>query len=62
MKLRVKNNRNADARRLRFETLETRRLLAVDLPPTNPEFVDVDAAVVATSETTPATPDWFVLA
>jgi hypothetical protein len=40
MKSRAKNRRNADARGLRFETLETRRLLAVDLAPINPEFAD----------------------
>ena len=45
MKSRAKNRRNADARRLRFETLETRRLLAVDLAPINPEFADVASAV-----------------
>ncbi len=45
MKSRAKNRRNADARRLRFETLETRRLLAVDLAPINPEFADVAGAV-----------------
>ncbi len=45
MKSRAKNRRNADARRLRFETLQTRRLLAVDLAPINPEFADVASAV-----------------
>jgi len=45
MKSRAKNRRIADARRLRFETLETRRLLAVDLAPINPEFADAASVV-----------------
>ncbi|MBQ1277188.1 MAG: hypothetical protein IIY07_00925, partial [Thermoguttaceae bacterium] len=72
MKSRAKNRRNADARRLRFETLETRRLLAVDLAPINPEYVEAASAVssvapVATDEivavdsaAVASTPDWFV--
>ncbi len=67
MKTRAKNRRNADARRLRFETLEPRRLLAVDLAPTNPEFAESASAVeivetgatdrVVASETV----DWYLL-
>lgn len=72
MKSRAKNRRNADARRLRFETLETRRLLAVDLAPINPEFADVASAVASAESVAPdeivavdsaavaSTPDWFV--
>ncbi|MBR4832856.1 MAG: carboxypeptidase regulatory-like domain-containing protein, partial [Thermoguttaceae bacterium] len=70
MKSRAKNRRNADARRLRFETLETRRLLAVDLAPTNPEFAELlsEASAVEIAETNATdqvapieTADWFVL-
>ena len=72
MKSRANNRRNADARRLRFETLETRRLLAVDLAPINPEFADVasavsgvetaltDEIVAVDSAAVASTPDWFV--
>lgn len=72
MKSRANNRRNADARRLRFETLETRRLLAVDLAPTNPEFADFASVVASAENVAPdeivavdsaavaSTPDWFV--